>query len=197
MKLRPFAWATIAAAAGTMALATAPVFAVQQAKSRYSTIELSKCSSSSKRAAGKQAWRCQGLPGYPLYVAIGQSRTSVSVGPRPEAHRAAKQSLGAANTLFDGKSPRSAIEWRFVIREKKTVPYATIVRYFTQDVRGRGEVVVVTRVADGESCQVARIDALANPEAMVIAREIADRKARTFDCRQEPAVIGATGKSPM
>lgn len=187
MNLRPFALALLAVLSASL-----PAEAVQQSKSRYSTVELAKC-----QKAGEGAWHCRGLPGYPLYVATGGARTYLSVGPRPDARRAAKQSLQAANTLFDGRSPRSAVEWRFVIRDKKTVPYATIVRYFTQAQGARGEVVVVTRVAEGESCQVARIDALANSNAMVMARQIADGQARRFDCRQEPAVIGASGKSPM
>jgi hypothetical protein len=187
MHVRPFALAIV------LSLAFAPgVSAVQQAKSRYSTIELSKC-----RPAGSMAWQCNGLPGYPIYVATAKLHTFVSAGRAGHARRAAKQSLGVANTLFDGKSPRTAVEWRFTIRDKKVVPYATIVRYFTQSMEARGEVVVVTRVTDNESCQVARIDALANSNAMVLAREIADRQARTFDCRQEPSIAGATGKSPM
>ncbi|MDO9381519.1 MAG: hypothetical protein Q7T86_01520 [Hyphomicrobiaceae bacterium] len=187
MHVRPFALAIV------LSLALAPgSYAVQQAKSRYSTIELSKC-----RSAGTSAWQCNGLPGYPVYVATAKLHTFVSVGPAGQTRRAAKQSLRVANTLFDGRSPRTAVEWRFIIRDKKVVPYATIVRYFTQSKEARGEVVVVTRVTDAESCQVARIDALANRNAMVLAREIADRQARTFDCRQEPSIAGATGKSPM
>lgn len=166
--------------------------AVQQAKSRYSTVEFSKC-----RPAGASAWQCDGLPGYPVYVALDKVQTFVSIGPQAKSRRAARQSLAVANSLFDGRSRRSAVEWRFVIRDKKTVPYATIVRYFTQDRKGRGEVVVVTRVTESESCQVAHIDALANVDAMVMARTIADRQARSFDCRQDPVVVGLTGKSPM
>jgi hypothetical protein len=187
MRVRPIALALL------FVLPAAPVAqAVQQAKSRYSTIEFAKC-----QAAGAKAWRCPGLPGYPLYVALGKVQTFLSIGPMAERRRAARQSLASANSLFDGRSQRSAIEWRFVIRDKKTVPYATIVRYFTQDRNARGEVVVVTRITENESCQVARIDALANADAMVMARTVADRQARTFDCRQEPLIVGRTGKSPM
>lgn len=185
MRVRPFALALL------IVWALAPAAnAVQQAKSRYSTIELGKC-----RASGGKAWLCDGLPGYPVYVARDGGRTFLSAGPGGASRRAARQSLDAANTVFDGKSPRTAVEWRFVIRDKRVVPYATIVRYFTQTAGGRGEVVVVTRVSDQDTCQVARIDALANRDAMVLARDIADRQARTFDCRQDPMNIGAAGKS--
>ena len=170
--------------------------AVQQAKSRYSTIDLAKCSSEVKAGGGK-AWRCPGLPGYPIYVATLDLKTFLSVGDNAAARRAATQTLGAANSIFDGRSRRSAVEWRFIIRDKRTVPYATIVRYFTQDHGQRGEVLVVTRVSDNDTCQVARIDALATPDPLVLARRIADDKARKFDCGRAPAVEGASGKSPM
>lgn len=187
MVVRPF----VLGLALTLA-ATPGVQAVQQAKSRYTTVDFAKC-----RSASAKAWQCNGLPGYPLYISVRNLRTFIAIGPAGRSGRAAMQTLDATNTLFDGRTQRSAIEWRFVIRDKKTVPYATIVRYFTRDTGSRGEVVVVSRVTETESCQVARIDALANPEAMVMARTIADRQARNFDCRKEPQIVGAKGKSPM
>ena len=42
---------------------------------------------------------------------------------------------------------------------------------------------------------MAYIDALANTDAIALARQIADRRAKSFDCRQEPQTEGATGKS--
>jgi hypothetical protein len=57
--------------------------------------------------------------------------------------------------------------------------------------------VVVTRVTDTEACHVAYIDALANPDPIILARRIADEQARAFNCLSEPSRIGATGKSPM
>jgi len=56
---------------------------------------------------------------------------------------------------------------------------------------------VVSKVSDTEACHVAYIDALANPDAIAMARQIADRQAKGFDCRQEPRTEGATGRSPM
>lgn len=176
--------------------AALPAFAVQQPKSRYSTVDLTKCEAAARGGKAK-AWMCPGLPGYPLYISVEGQRTFFSPGPKAASRRAARQALASASTLFDGRSRRAAIEWRFVIRDKKIIPYATIVRFFTQGTAGRGEVVVVTKVAEIDSCQVARIDALANGDAMVLARAIADRKARTFDCGQAPEVVGTVGKSAM
>jgi hypothetical protein len=55
----------------------------------------------------------------------------------------------------------------------------------------------VSKVSKSETCHVAYIDALANPDAITLARQVADGRARTFDCRREPTAEGATGRSPM
>jgi hypothetical protein len=83
------------------------------------------------------------------------------------------------------------------VRDGQPVPYATIVRYFTRSATGAGEVLVVMRVTDGEVCHVAYVDALANLDAIVLARRIADTVARSKECPQEPSVQGAQGRSPM
>jgi hypothetical protein len=77
------------------------------------------------------------------------------------------------------------------------VPYATIQRYFTKSGPRSGEVLVVTKVTDSEDCHVAHIDALANPDAIALARSVADKDARGFDCKAEPTRVGNTGRSPM
>jgi hypothetical protein len=55
----------------------------------------------------------------------------------------------------------------------------------------------VSKVSETETCHVAYIDALANPDAIALARQIADKQAKSFDCRQQPHTEGATGRSPM
>jgi hypothetical protein len=169
---------------------------IQQLKSLYTVIDLKACTALTPHA-GETAWLCDGLEGYPVYIAEDAQRTYLSVGPSAAQMRAAKQSLAAPNSLFDGKSPRTTVEWRFVIRDERPVPYATIVRYFTASGPLRGEVLVVTRVAASEVCHVAYIDAMANADAIVQARRIADKKARAFSCASDPGVEGLTGKSPM
>ncbi|MGE0698546.1 MAG: hypothetical protein AB7O57_05570, partial [Hyphomicrobiaceae bacterium] len=89
------------------------------------------------------------------------------------------------------------LEWRFVKRDGKVMPYATIQRYFTRNDTGAGEVLVVTKVTATEDCHVAYIDALADPQAIALARQVADRDARAFDCTATPKRIGRAGKSPM
>lgn len=170
--------------------------AVQQVKSLYTAIDLAAC----RTVAGarhKPARLCEGLPGYPVYVAEGKRGVYLSVGPNAAERRAAQQTLKAFNTLSDKRGNRSTVEWRFVVRNEKPVPYATIVRYFTQGTGGAGEVLVVARVTERETCHIAYVDALATPDAIVLARKIADTKARSGTCPAEPSVQGLTGRSPM
>jgi hypothetical protein len=124
-------------------------------------------------------------------------RQFVSVGENAQKRRAATQTLGAFNTIFEKGSDRATVEWRFNRRGEKQIPYATIVRFHTSRGGRKGDVLVVSKVSPTESCHVAYIDALANQDAITLARFVADNQAKTFDCRNEPRPEGATGKSPM
>lgn len=165
-------------------------------KSLYTTIELKSCKQIKRHPDGG-AWLCPGLEGYPVYVAEGDLRTFVSVGPSPERRRAANQTLKSFNSLFRGRSNRATLEWRFVRKNGQPVPYATIQRYFTKSDTASGEVLVVTKVSPTEDCHVAHVDALATPNAIAVARRIADDEARSFDCKRDPKSAGTLGKSPM
>lgn len=186
----------IAVVAAGIAAAVVTPAAANPPKSLYTTIELRSCKQTQRHRDGG-AWLCKGLEGYPIYVAEGDLRMFVSVGRRPDKRKAATQTLGPFNSLFKGNANRATLEWRFVKRNGKVVPYATIQRYFTQNDTGKGEVLVVTKVTDTEDCHVAHIDALANPQAIALARKVADEEARKFDCKADPKPVGAVGKSPM
>jgi len=170
--------------------------AANPVKSLYTTVELKFCQPIKHHKAG-DAWRCQGLPGYPVYVAAGDLHQFVSAGKDAEHRRAASQTLAPFNSIFEDGSRRATIEWRFERRGGGQVPYATIVRYHTSQQGRRGDVLVISKVTPQESCHVAYIDALANADAIALARRIADTKARTFDCRTEPQATGEIGRSPM
>jgi hypothetical protein len=182
----------IALVAGLAATSTA----ANPLKSLYTTIDLKACEQvKSDRDGG--AWRCEGLPGYPVYVAEADLRQFLSVGPHAEKRRAATQTLGPSNSIFARGGARSTIEWRIVRRAERPIPFATIVRFHTSSRGRKGDVLVVSKVGEGETCHVAYVDALANPDAIALARRIADERARAFDCRQEPRAEGERGRSPM
>ena len=48
----------------------------------------------------------------------------------------------------------------------------------------------MTQLGEGTTCQIAYIDALANPDANALAREAADRMAGKTDCSVEPELVG-------
>jgi hypothetical protein len=181
--------------ASAFALAPPPA-AANPVKSLYTTVDLKACKRIKRHRDG-DSWRCEGLPGYPVYVAEGDLRQFVSAGPEPEKRRAASQTLGPFNSIFERGSDRATIEWRFDRRGERQIPYAIIVRFHTAVDGRRGDVLVVSKVSKSETCHVAYIDALANPDAITLARQVADGRARTFDCRREPTTEGATGRSPM
>jgi len=164
-------------------------------KSLYTTVDLSACKKVQRRRL--RAWRCSGLAGIPVYVASGDLRQFVSVGTDADKRRAATQTLGAANSIFSRGSERATVEWRFVRRGERQLPYAIIVRFHTLSPPQSGDVLVVLKVGVRETCHVAYIDAEANADAIVLARYIADEKARSFDCRGEPLFQGAQGQGRM
>lgn len=51
----------------------------------------------------------------------------------------------------------------------------------------------MTRLGEGNVCQVGYVDARANLDADELARRIADENARTFQCgKDKPIVLGKT-----
>jgi hypothetical protein len=177
------------------ALCPAPA-AASPLKSLYTTVELKACTRIKRHGDGG-AWRCSGLGGMPVYVAEGDLRSFLSAGANAEKRRAAMQTLGAFNSIFAQGSDRATIEWRFDRRGERQIPYAIIVRFHTSRDGHQGDVLVVLKVSDADTCHVAHIDALANKDAIALARAVADRQAKTFDCRREPRVEGEAGRSPM
>lgn len=176
---------------------TTPAPAVDLHKSRLTAIELSSCRRISSQPHGG-AWNCPGLKGYPVYFAEGDLRQMIGFGPNPAQRRSATQSLGPFNTIFSGKR-RPTIEWRTerVGGDGREEPFATIVRYYTSLDNAKGEVLVVTKVDARDSCQLAWIDALANPDPIALAREWAIANARRKPCPDKPEILGQRGTSPM
>lgn len=193
--VRPLAPMMLIAGCLTPALGQAPA-AANPVKSLYTTIDLKVCKHVKRHRDGS-AWRCEGLAGYPVYFAEGDLRQFVSVGADAEKRRAATQTLGASNSIFDKGSSRATIEWRFDRRGERKLPYAIIVRFHTSRDGRNGDVLVVSKVSDSEACHVAYIDALANKDAIALARQVADKQSKTFDCSKEPSPEGETGRSPM
>ena len=120
-----------------------------------------------------------------MRIAEGDLRFFVSYGFGADDEPAAGQTPPPFNTL----GPK--IEWRLSNASGAWKPVATIVRYFVDnDTDIDGQILVVTQLGEGTTCQIAYIDALANPDANALAREAADRMAGKTDCSVEPEVVG-------
>ncbi len=112
-------------------------------------------------------WLCSGHSGIPVRVAEGDLRFFVSYGPNAAFERAAG------------------------------LPFATILRYFADygDGGPPEQVLVVTRLGEEEVCHVAYVNASANPDANLLARQAADLIARNFLCDFHlPVIIGNRGR---
>ena len=169
--------------------ASATPAAAGQISSLYTKLELEKCAlvSASEEGAGSAIWDCKGHEGMRIRVAEGDLRYFVSFGPRAEQQRAAGQTLSPFNTIHH------TLEWRVERKQGRWVPFATILRYFWDSDGRKGQVLVVTRLDNGDACHVAHIVADGNPKANDMARRAADERARTFDCASQPLKIGRNG----
>jgi hypothetical protein len=199
MRIRCAFATTCGLAALALALAGEPgPAAANPPKSLYTTIDLDACKIVHRHPDGN-TFLCNGLPSYPVIYGEGDLRAFVSIGTytHKQKRKAQEQTLGPFNTIFEGKSRRATLEWRVHTDGEKMIPHATILRYHTRNDDGRGEVLVILHVGERETCQAGIIDALAEAEAMALARKIADGAARTFSCTDEPVVHGKTGKSPF
>ena len=149
---------------------------VMAARTRSTSIL--KYSSTSTKTGRAPAW---------VMVSEGDLRMFVSYGLTSTTEKAAEQTLSPFNRLG------SKIEWRVSNAEGHWKPFATILRYFVQreETESEGQVLVVTKVKPGATCQIAYIDALANPDANELARNAADEGAPGFDCEaDEPEYVG-------
>ena len=154
--------------------------------SAYTDLDLDQCLVLEADDFGA-SWACPGYKGFPLRVQEGDLRFSLNYGFDPDANSVGFQTLPPFNHLGN------KLEWRLSNASGRWMPIATIVRYFTADVEtgeDKGQVLVVSQIAEGNSCHIAYVDALANKNANDLARQAAD-KAGSFDCdNEEPEVIG-------
>jgi hypothetical protein len=191
---RMLAIAAILSAPTFVARPAAAVETGHMSESSYTVLNLESCrhlESSADEDYG--SWSCKGYRGIPVFVMAGDQRSYISYGLNAKSEPAAKQTLAAFNS--EGKT----IEWRLDRSNSGAMkPFATIVCWNTTVSSGaeavRGQVLVVTRLAPGAVCHVGYVDALANADAGVLARKIADENARNYRCgTDKPIILGNTG----
>ncbi|HWA17780.1 MAG TPA: hypothetical protein VG757_02185 [Devosia sp.] len=162
--------------------------AAQEAQSAYTDVDFAQCTLITSDEMGG-TFACPGYKGIPVMIGEGDLRMFVSFGLTSTTEPAAQQTLPPFNHL----GPK--IEWRLRPDDEGTlVPFATILRWYTQREEGDGEgqVLVVTQLKPGATCHIAYVDALANKDANEKARQAADELAGDFACGDRmPQVIGA------
>lgn len=143
---------------------------------------------------------CKGIDGLIVLVQEDDLRRTVSIGrtaKQAEKEPATSQSFGPFNYTAD------TIEWR---RDGAGKPFATIQRWYLADnddtdKNGRprsAQMLVVTRLPPGAVCHVAYVDVKANPNANEVARDAADRLAKTFDCAKDKvSAVGNSGRATV
>ena len=170
------------------ALLTVPA---QAEESAYTPLALESCKLMPAAPDEPQIfgqWLCAGYLDIPVWVAEGDLRFFVSYGPNAAFERAANETLLPFNTI------NSTLEWRL---DDAGLPFATILRFFADygDGQPPEEVLVVTRVGQAGICHVAYVNASANADANLLARQAADLIARNFTCDQHlPIVVGDRGR---
>ena len=154
----------------------------EQISSVYTSLDLNKCTLTDSRPneGSWAAWDCKGHKGMRVRVARSDERYYVSYGTLAEKLTAADQTLAPFNNIY------STLEWRVERKGAEWVPFATILRYAWDDSDGRrGEILVVTKLGATDACQMEYIVANGNPNANKQARQIADTRARAFNCNKE------------
>ncbi len=179
--------------AANMLVATA----VQANDSAYTDLDLDNCQTIEADGMGASLL-CKGLKGLSVHFKEGDLRQSVLFGPVDrELRDGAFESFSAFNRVND------KIEWR---RDASGKPFAAILRWFIENSgpdgspspESTGQVLVISRVATPDypgSCFVGMVDAKANANANLLARQVADQVTTGFDCGMEaPAWYGARGQ---
>lgn len=184
----PMALPLALALALALAVGLTPLSARAAPDSAYSTLAWNTACTTIAQPAPDDpgAWavlRCQGLTGVPVIVTDSDGRMSVWYGQGGE-QRSVWASFAAFNEVHD------TIEWRGIPGSGQG-PYAAIHRWFVDDgVGGRRQVLVISTVAmaPGQlSCPAGYVDANANGNANVLARQVADRVAPGFRCGRDRA----------
>lgn len=162
----------------------------------YSDLDIEQCQILNEDSEfGSVSYKCDGQFGYDVYVTEGDLRFYIAhsaTGEPPEG------TIGQTVAPFNNLGPK--LEWRFEESDGTPTPFATIVRYKYQTMNddgtyGNGQALVVSRFRSGETCHVAYIDAFANAEANVMAREVADKYASGGECPEgRVPVLGHGGE---
>lgn len=167
-----------------LALIVAPAAAQTALVSAYTDVDPEQCEVVDTDIISAM-FACEGLGGVPVTIIESDLRMTVSYGENPMDEPSIRQGFAPFNRLG------AKMEWLSPAATPDK-PVATILRWYLQ--RGEGpdesQILVVTQLVPGATCQVAWIDATANKDANVLARQAATELAGDFDCDGMPRIYG-------
>ncbi len=195
MRFTPFRSWPAALFAAALAI---PAAARAEPASVYTKFDLGKACATIATDPMGGTWQCPGHAGYAVVFSEGDLRQSVFYG-----HLGSWYAAGAWASFSGFNHVGDTIEWRIPVPGGP--PTAAIQRWFIDRSaidEAEAQVLVISRVGqpgEGEACVAGYVDALANKDANVIARRVADDIAPGFACRKaEPQWHGATSANmPM
>jgi hypothetical protein len=177
--------------AGLLLLGLAPAAHAEEIVSVYTDIDVQKnCTTFDINVEGGEFanFACNGYGGHPVLIYSADLRESLYYGfPRTDEH------VWESFSAFNSTGPK--IEWRVSKDGDRTIPFATIHRWFVsdpEDAEKTTEVLVVAKVGlvkERDGCAVGLVLASGNPQANDTARKIADEQARDFACGADERVL--------
>ncbi|MFT6490709.1 MAG: hypothetical protein ACJAXQ_001492 [Parvibaculaceae bacterium] len=168
--------------------------AADEVSSSYSSLDLDTCETIEQEPEfGTTTWRCEGQAGYTVYPTEADLRFYLAFGKG----KAMATTGGATVPPFNHLG--GMLEWRVENLKGAWTPFATIVRYHYSGgaEEPKGQVLVVSKFDDGETCTVGYVNALAEKNANSLARRLADDVARTFVCSRDQAHYVGKGASEL
>lgn len=154
-----------------------------EASSSYSSLDLGTCEIIEQEPEfGTTTWRCEGQAGYTVYPTEADLRFYLAFGKGEAMATTGGATVPPFNHLGGGM-----LEWRVENLKGVWTPFATIVRYYYSggSEEPKGQVLVVSKFDDGETCTVGYVNALAEKNANSLARRLADDVARQFVCSRD------------
>lgn len=154
-------------------------------RSVYTDTDFSNCTTLALEPGYSVELACPGYKGYPLLIREGDLRLFVSYGFGAREEMAAGQTLPTFNTIG------AKLEWLLADHpDLGEQPVASILRYHLDRSAGfipDTEVLVVTKIEPGNTCHVAYVDARANANANLLARQAAADLVPGWDCEATEA----------
>ena len=165
-----------------------------EVSSIYSSLALEKCTLIEEEPEfGTSTWKCEGQAGYAVYPTEADLRFYLAFGKNGALATTGGETVPPFNRLG------ATMEWRVENKGGVWTPFATIVRYYYSGGTGEpeGQVLVVSKFENGETCPVGYINALTSKNANLLARQLADRAARDFLCSTDRSTYVGEGANEL